>query len=547
MELIITAIWYLLVIYLFVYIIYYLLLIFFAWRGRLTDLRKKNLVSSVQRHITLVIHAHNDLDNVINLLTSIEEQDYPKDKFSVHVLLDNCSDDSERVLELIKGIKIWKISTSNYKLGMYPSISWFLQKHMLPGYTNALVFLSSTNIVKSNFLSRVNISLETSSISQGCIATASPYLSLFNTRWYLKNRIINRIFNAGMFHAGFSSLILPSGLIVTQEFLEKNPLNILPHQNELDYCYQLLANKNIINWAPEVVVYQNTVNDISALSLLNAESLLKKSGALLRNLKYQFKSLLNINLTIFLLTPYRIVQLLFVIIITLICLYSNLAMFKFSITVIIPVIILVLLFTLDILAMVVAKCKSQDYKTVLISIPLYFQELIYCFNYYFKLLKINHAFKIEKIDDKRMELHRFSKIKDFDVLVTDGSKDLPCKLVVRVENEENQITFIFKDKRFTSQSYNQLDKAFEEINSKLQSKNFRIKSCFNCGYFNFSNQSHSDSCGSQGHCFYGKEGQYIPYEEVVNIWHSCENYAPFEQREEIITNWKNSLSSLEDK
>jgi hypothetical protein len=520
-----------------------------AWRGRLRDLRKKNLSVSVERHITVIIYAQNELETLIELVKALQNQEYSSENYSINVVLDNPSANTEKVLELVKGIKIWKISTKDAKVGMYPSVSWFLDK-IKADYTNAYVVLSAKNLIKPNFLQRVNISLENAMVSQACLATKSPYSSIYNTLGYLMNRIENRIHNAGQYHIGLSSFISGTGLIMTQEFLERYPMQLGYGENEIDYNYEIFAENVKIGWAPEVIIYSYLANDVQDLAIMKAEEIVKRVNAILRNLKNIFKSPRSLHLTFYYLAPGRILQLIIVLILLMIGLYNPINIAGINAGLIIPLVLMVVALMTDFAGLIISKCNLQDYKIWFIGGLIYLKEVFFTFIYTAKLFNIttrHDKIVMEEPQQEKMEVHKTADYQEIDIQVSDGAKNLPCKLQLRCEGYDNQITFIFKDKQFTTKSYDSLDKAFEELNTKLESRNFKIVTCYNCGYFSYSNTSHQDSFGTAGHCFYNREGQQIHYDDVVKTWESCEYFTTAEQREEILKRWRASLGNEEQK
>jgi hypothetical protein len=519
-----------------------------AWKGRLRDLREKTLQTSAERHITIVIYAQNEIETLINLVKSLENQEYSPDKYSINIILDNSDGQNEKVLELMRGIKVWKISSSDTAMGMYPSVVWFLERSLNENYTNGFVILDANNIVKPNFLSRVNISLEKTPLSQACLATMSPYATLYNSVGYITNRIANRVHNAGRFHLGLGSQILSSGLIISQEYLERNPVQLSPDQNEIDYNYRLLSTGNTVNWAPEVIVYNYIADDIQDLAIYKSELAYKNITATIRNWREALKNFKAFSLALYYFAPARVIQLGIIFIMLAIGSYSNIKIANIDVGLILPIIILGLIFVSDIISLLIVKCKLQDFKIWLLSGPVYFQELFYTILYLLKIVRLNRIRIniLEKNDGQKViEKSKTADTLEIDVMVSDGVKNLPCKLELKSSWLENQITFIFKNKSFTTKIYDTLDQAFEELNNKLKSRNFTIINCFNCGYFNYSNKVFKDSSGSEGHCFYGKEGQNIHYDELVKTWQYCEYYLPADQRAEIMENWKQSLETAQ--
>ncbi|MGD9581139.1 MAG: hypothetical protein AB7V50_07180 [Vampirovibrionia bacterium] len=544
MEMIYTFIWFVVVIYLALYCFNALLLIIMAQKGRLNDLRRKSQHTSVQRHITVIIYAETIVDMLLKLVASLQDQNYPNDKYSINIVLEDDNPNSNKVLGLIDDIKIWRISSNKEKIGFFPSISKIIEKNMASQYTNAFVILKSDNLVKSNFVERVNISLENNNISQACLATTSPYSSFYNSIGYINNRIFNRITNAGRFHLNAGSDILSSGLIVTQEFLEKYPINTDKIKSEVDYNYYLLSEKIKVNWAPEVIIFNKMAEDLKDLCIGKAETTINKLKAAIKNINLNFKNTGCLNYTLYLLCPNKLMLGILSIIAFLSGYIASLTMANTNLWAILPLILMGAIILLDLPAMAVSKCTPKDYKIWLISLLTYLPENIitlFCIIKLWNQDSNNNNLPYLSLKKESLELYIPDSIKEKNIILTDGTKNIQCKVEITTKQNENQIALIFKNKKYTSNKHATMDRCFEEINSKLEKYNFSIINCFNCGYFSFSNQSHQESNGTDGHCFFNKEGQHLQFNDTIKIWHYCDSFCPIENRIEILKNWKNSL------
>ena len=68
-------------------------------------------------------------------------------------------------------------------------------------------------------------------------------------------------------------------------------------------------------------------------------------------------------------------------------------------------------------------------------------------------------------------------------IVSDGKKDLICKLDLVSEDGMRKVVFRFKKRRFVSDAHLRMYDAMEDISTKLKSKGFILKVCQNCGHF----------------------------------------------------------------
>lgn len=242
-----------------------LLVILAAEQGRKHDLVKKLTRENQEFQLSILIPFldSNDHPALLALLHAIHEQEYPSTKVAVHLVV---SDETRRDLipqSLRPNVKVWPFpggDTPRYQA----AITWLIERCLAAGGNGMFVFLKPTDMIKPDYFQNVAARGLDSFAIQGYVAMKNlPETPLAKT-YALSTRLFNRIGNAGRFHLGLSCRLLDSGWAIKQEVLEMIPYRRGTDMDNLEYTIRLNLENFRVNWAPSVVVYSD-----SQLSFLN--------------------------------------------------------------------------------------------------------------------------------------------------------------------------------------------------------------------------------------------------------------------------------------
>ena len=75
-------------------------------KGRIADVEKRSYSSKFDQNITVIVYSHNNSATITDLVGSLKKQDYNQDKYSINVILDNCDDESAKLLEISGEAKV---------------------------------------------------------------------------------------------------------------------------------------------------------------------------------------------------------------------------------------------------------------------------------------------------------------------------------------------------------------------------------------------------------------------------------------------------------
>lgn len=350
-----------------------LALVLAAEQGRKHDLVKKHYKHGQEFQLSVLIPFldPNDHPALLQLLHAIHQQEYPASKVTVHLV--TAEDTTHELIpqSLRPNVKVWRHPENHPRYEQ--ALTWIIERCLAAGGNGMFVFLKPTDIIKNDFFQNIAAKGIDSFAIQGYVALKNPPESLLAQVTALSNRVFNRIGNAGRYHLGMSCRLLDSGWAIKQEVLEMIPYNRGTDFDNLEYTIRLNLQNFRVNWAPSVVVYADSrINaldhfTLSVGALFNRLSLLARYGpALLTRmvLRFDFNHLEHLLATV---NPPYLMAL--VLAITLGVLDSK-TMIPIPGEPVFWAAVSALTLVLNVMALVVSRCKSSDYATMLVFTPL---------------------------------------------------------------------------------------------------------------------------------------------------------------------------------
>lgn len=498
----------LLFIYVLTYIIYYTCSVIFSTKVPNLLAKQKNNAHKALHNIVLIIYARNNETTIVPLLESLNKQNYPKENYQTHIILDNCTDNSSNILEFIGGAKIWRVGDSA-PIGKDESVSWLLERLISFQNVHAFAFLNADRYVDENFLSAVNTGLYDEQIIVGStdyiVKTRTPS-NLIKSAY---NEYSNRIFNTGRSLMGLASVVDSDCFIIKQEVLEKiKCVDFKDLNSELKYTTLLVRNKFIPKYLPTVRTFTSIENYKS-----RKPSVSFKLSLCWHCLSLLFKS--NVKFAEFVLNLMAPNFWMLLIIYTSVTIFTYNYYFLFDYNFVFTMgIILIASFIASIFT---AKMKKEQIPYLMLY-PLYSLAKI--------MLHIPLCGSIMTGICKRKEEAQAREMTTVDICVTDGQNSLKCKLDLISDSGLVKAVFHFKKKKYSSGSHIRMVDAIKDVSDKLNDHGFRIKICQSCGYFNLKLDGSTNMV--KGYCnrMVVQKQTEIPMDTI--LWNTCEYFLPQE-------------------
>lgn len=461
--------------------------------------------------LAVIVYSHDNERTAACLLEQLNKQDYPKENYQVHIILDNCRDNSANKLEFIGGAKIWRLTGGEVQ-GKDKAVSWVLENLMSSEQFDAYVFLSADRIVKTDYLKNVNDALQHHNVITGASEIFLEDAGYSDKVWADVNEYNTGIMKKGRSALGLAVPIDSDNAAIKHKVLEKvKCIDFKDANSELKYSFLLTKVNCPPVFEPSVKTYISS-NDYKV-----------------KRADFQFKLLLFcrcFNLRAF--SNFRFIEFLF-------------SLFKPNPIVIAAIIAVIAVYSLNYYfignfpwAVFMAAVLAVTFAVSLYSINMYyFKNIIYLISCPFytladavcsmtlikKLLKrrnseIDDEFKTEKIT--------------VPVNVTNGKNIFQCSLDLINEGGFKKAVFRYKNKKQeTNQSFVRMCDAVKNISDILSDHGFQLQICRSCAYF--SPKIDGTNNMVKGYCSQkSAAGEEVIQAPETLLWSSCGYFIPQE-------------------
>ncbi len=497
------------IIYLFIYCIYQL---FFYIKARNLEsyayeqeLNRSKITEN--KKFCILIYATNKDRNLDNLLISLNNQDYEKENYEVHVVFQRDEKDGSIARDFAYGAKIHNIENPDY-FSKDRALNLIIQKLTPDNKCDAFVFLGANRVIGEKYLYNINKTITESGVYVGTKITMNSNKQ-FAKRFkqeiissYLKysNRTYNLV--RSMFNLPF--LVDGENFVVTSDVMDKmGYISIEDKDSELEYTLDLAANGIKSIYSPYIITGIDIKN-------YNFESPTLKNKVTL--FSYYFKFLFFKDLTfkefiLFSLKPNSILVL---------AAFIGLLLLSVSFPQHIASNFVILLgaFLLANFIFSVYISKMNIFEVFfLLFYPL-------CLTWQKTKIYIN-SLTMKSIKNSKYEEENINSA-TVAAVVQNGKKDIDCKLDLVSEDGMKKVVFREGNKFISTDLCLRMYDAMADISYKLKSKGMTLKVCQNCEHFSLSPDGTLDNV--VGKCK-------ISQVEIC-IWNGCQYFYNYENNKE---------------
>jgi len=502
-------------IYLIVYCIYLLTMNIksFSSKDFLNEQKYNQQMNLSQNRLCVIVWASSKHKYLHELLHSLNVQTYPSTHFEVHVILVRDSENVPLLPDNSHMAHIHNIENPDF-FSQDKAVTTFIERLIPENNFDAFVFLGADRVVKENYLECVN-----KNITGSCILTGKLKIRCRSKSFYQKlkcgalqarQKFVNNTLEITRRMFELCTTIDSDNCVITADILEKTGRVCFETRNdELKYSLFLASNQLKPTYCPFIESFVDVENyDASYPSLSQSYAMLKYYIPLLAKKPWYFT-----EYVLAILRP----SLLFAVAAYLVVLFCT---FNFLSTIPLKYVLhLGIFYFINILSGIV-------------SARLNLREIFLLACYPFVILGLRY-----KVASKNISLRAIKKqIEEDDninsatvnALVTDGKKDLICKLDLVSEDGMRRVVFRFNKKRFISDAHLRMFDAMTDITKRLIDKGFTLKVCQNCAFFKPNPDGTVDLL--KGLCFYNVNPQ-EPNEADVRqtlIWNTCPVYKKLE-------------------
>ncbi len=492
---------YLIYLYLTVYTVYFTAL---AISGLKKPKKVRNDYTKKYNNLCVVVYAHNNKETVENLIKQLKNQTYPHSNYTVQLVLDNCSDESEQMFQGDLGINVMNVKNVD-TIGKDQAFSIITEKYSSIRDLDAYVFLDAKYYVNSDFLDEINNSLQKEDVVTGAVALiCNEHLSLMDNIKYSFNLYKNNFIFKSRYMLGLNNLINSDILAMKKDIVdEMGSVNVKTRNDELNYSLSIADIDVKIGFNPDAKIYIG----------VNAYEM--KTPSLSKRLSLFFENIFRIKPDNFAYSE-LVWSLIYPNCLTVILGYYLVFNYAFSVKCLLNY----YLVGAEIALFLIAFCAS------LLHSKIHSKEHLYLFLYpFYAFCKVVYNFPplrfIRKCLFRSEDIKHIEKLA-LQAFVYDGKRYYPCKLEIVSEEKFTKIIFINKNKKYKTKNHLRAIDAIGEIAQKLESYGYSLRLCQCCKYF----EPNIDGTVNQinGFCKFPfsnrKPGDILP----TVIWNSCDAF-----------------------
>ncbi len=201
-----------------------------------------------------LIPAHNEERLLPDLLESIERVEYPKPYYQVHVVADNCSDNTAAIAAQY-GAQV-HVRRNETLIGKGYALEWALKEIRAAGQmTDAVIIIDADSTISTNFLAVMRDQIASGAkVSQAYYGVREPGLSWNVSLRYAALTVLHYLRPQGRMALGGSAGLKGNGMMFAQEVLAQYPWPSSVTE-DIEYHMLLLLNGYTVRFAPDAAVW----------------------------------------------------------------------------------------------------------------------------------------------------------------------------------------------------------------------------------------------------------------------------------------------------
>lgn len=224
---------------------------------------KKKKIIKKKHKIMAVISARNEEAVIGNLIESLNNQVYPKNKFDIYVIADNCTDSTAKVARNAGAIVYERFN--EFKRSKGYALEWFFDIVLkeFPDKYDAFCIFDADNIVAPNFISKMNEKLcEGETVVQGYRDIKNPGDNWVSGNYAIFYWTMDRCYHSTRDKLGLSPLINGTGFMIAMSVLkEEGGWHTETLTEDTETSMNMIAKGRRIAWANDAVIYDEQPTD----------------------------------------------------------------------------------------------------------------------------------------------------------------------------------------------------------------------------------------------------------------------------------------------
>lgn len=230
------------------YMLYYLAIAVFAFKKD-----KIKIKNNIYKKFAVIVPARNEEVVMGNLVQSLNNQNYPKDKYDVFVVPNNCNDNTEEVAK-INNAQI--ISCENIITKSKGDVLRHAFDYLETSDYDAYLIFDADNIVHPDFIKEMNNTLcDGYRVAQGYRDSKNPSDTWISSSHSLHYIIQNYFMNRARNNINKSCFVNGTGFMISKEYLKENGYNSLTITEDIELNVNCGLNNERIAFVENAITY----------------------------------------------------------------------------------------------------------------------------------------------------------------------------------------------------------------------------------------------------------------------------------------------------
>jgi cellulose synthase/poly-beta-1,6-N-acetylglucosamine synthase-like glycosyltransferase len=212
----------------------------------------------------IVVPAHNEERVIELLIQSCHAMDYPRDLFDVHVVADNCSDNTAEVAAAAGAVVIQR--ENRQQRGKGYALDYAFRLILAGGgQYDAFIVFDADNLVHPDFLNVMNAHLlRGDRIIQGRMDAKNPTDTWISATFAMSVWVSNRFWFLAKHNLGFSSVLGGTGMCIAADLVREIGWGAHSFTEDLEFTMKALSRGTKTVWAHNAICYDEKVQTFSA-------------------------------------------------------------------------------------------------------------------------------------------------------------------------------------------------------------------------------------------------------------------------------------------
>ncbi|MDP3462268.1 MAG: glycosyltransferase [Bacteroidales bacterium] len=225
--------------------------------------KPKRPADFIKRRIAILIPCYKEDEVIFDVAREALNQVYPKTHYDVIVIADKFE---PKTLDRLKELPI-RLFSANFKISTKTRALNFALNHLNESQYDVAIVLDADNIMEPYFVAKLNEAFSHGYIAVQGHRTAKNINTHFAILDAVSEEINNNIFRKGHRAMGFSSALIGSAMAFDFPYFKKMMMDVeVVGGFDKEIELRLLSEKQIIEYLPNAIVYDEKVQNVKVFS-----------------------------------------------------------------------------------------------------------------------------------------------------------------------------------------------------------------------------------------------------------------------------------------